>query len=188
MRLPKRSVDALLAGFVVLSSVRGQHADHAIQPPVTPIVPPPSAPPLLPPGFQPRVHYSDIPERVLIIGKLGQPLGQLVTVRGTWTAPYPSKPGLPVVLVVNQVNGNPIDSPAKFDVVEPVWERDEEVTKRAVGEEWELRGVETGGFVGFGDKVWEELGQQPASRPPRGFLTRFCYVKAKRIYSSTPTR
>ena len=68
--------------------------------------------------------------------------------------------------------------------VEPVLGKGGEITKRAVGEEWELRGVETGGFVGFSDKVWVELGQPPMQRPPRGFLTRFCYVKAKRMSGS----
>jgi hypothetical protein len=135
---------------------------------------------------EPRmVHYNDIPERVQIIGKLGQPLGQLVTVRGRWTAPFPSKPAAPVFMV-NQVNGRPLDPPAEFDDVEPVWGKDAEFTKKTVGEEWELRGVETGGFVGFSDKVWEELGQPPMQRPPRGFLTRFCYVKAKRVSGSKP--
>ena len=127
------------------------------------------------------VHYSDIPERVQIIGKLGQPLGQLVTVRGKWTWPFPSKPAELPVFMVNQVNARPLDPPAEFDDVQPVWGKDAEFAKKTVGEEWELRGVETGGFVGFSDKVWEELGQPPMQRPPRGFLTRFCYVKAKRI-------
>jgi hypothetical protein len=44
---------------------------------------------------EPRmVHCSDIPARVHIVGKLGQPLGQLVTVRARWTASDPSKPAL----------------------------------------------------------------------------------------------
>jgi hypothetical protein len=47
--------------------------------------------------------------------------------------------------------------------------------------------VETGGFVGFSDEVWEELGQPPIQRPPRGFLTRFCYVKAKHVSGSNRT-
>jgi hypothetical protein len=132
------------------------------------------------------LHYSDIPGKVQIIGKLGVPLGELVTVRGRWTAPFPSKPTF-AVFMVNEVNGRPLDPPTKFDEVEPVFGKDEEVTKRAVGEEWELRGVETGGFVGFSDKVWEELGQPSAGRPPRGFLTRFCYVKARRVSGSKPT-
>ena len=88
--------------------------------------------------------------------------------------------------MVNQVNGRLLDPPAEFDDVEPVWGKDAEFTKKTVGEEWELRGVETGGFVGFSDKVWEELGQPPMQRPPRGFLTRFCYVKAKRVSGPKP--
>jgi hypothetical protein len=83
---------------------------------------------------EPRtVHYSDIPGRVQIIGKLGQPVGQPVTVRARWTAPRPSKPALPVFMV-NQVNGRPLDPPAQFDDVEAVWGKGEEVTKRAVGD------------------------------------------------------
>ncbi len=124
---------------------------------------------------EPRmVHYSDIPGRVQLIGKLGQPLGQLVTVRASWKAPHPSKPGLSAVLVVNQLDGRPLDPPVEFHDVEAVWEKSEEVTKRIIGQEWELRGVETGGFVGFSDEVWEEVGQPPMQRPLRGFLTRFC--------------
>jgi hypothetical protein len=134
---------------------------------------------------EPRaVHYGDIPERVQIIGKLGQPLGQLVTVRGRWTATFPSKPAELPVFVVSQVNGHPLDPPAEFDNVEPAWGKDTEFAKKMAEEEWELRGVETGGFVGFSDRVWEELGQPPIQRPPRGFLVRFCYVKAKRVSGS----
>jgi hypothetical protein len=137
---------------------------------------------------EPRmVHHNDIPKRVQIFGKLGQPLGQLVSVRGRWRAPFPSKPALPVLFMVNQVNGRLLDPPAEFDNVEPVWRKDAEFAKKTIGEEWELRGVETGGFVGFSDKVWEEVGKQPSAHPPRGFLTRFCYVKAKRVSASKPT-
>jgi len=131
------------------------------------------------------LHYSDISERVEIIGKLRQPLNQLVTVRGRWTAPFPSSPASPVFMV-NQVNGGLLDQTAKFDDVEPVWDKVAAFAKKTVSEEWELRGVETGGFVGFSDKVWEELGQPPKKRLPRGFLTRFCYVKATRVSASKP--
>ena len=93
------------------------------------------------------VHYSEIPDRLQIIGKLGQPLGRLVTVRGRWTAPFPSSPASPVFMV-NQVNGRLLAAPVEFVDVEPVWEKDAELAKKTVGEEWELRGVETGGFVG----------------------------------------
>lgn len=133
------------------------------------------------------VHYSDMPGRVRIMGKLGRPLGQLVTVRGRWRAQDESKPGQPAVFVVEQVGGRLLDPPAEFTDVEVVWKEDAAFEKKTVGEEWELRGVETGGFVGFGDEVWEEVGMQAMSHPPRGFLTRFCYVKARRVSGSKPT-
>ncbi len=126
-----------------------------------------------------RVHYSDVPGRVQIIGKLGHALGELVTVRGQWTAPSPAKPALPR-FIVYQVNGCQLEPPVEFDDVEAVLGSSGEVAGRVVGEGWELRGVETGGFVGFSDRVWEEAGVPPMQRPPRGFLTRFCYVKATR--------
>ena len=65
------------------------------------------------------VHYSDIPERVQIIGRLGLPLGQLVTVRGMWTMPFPAKPASPI-LIIHYVDGRLLTPPAEFDEVEPV--------------------------------------------------------------------
>lgn len=127
------------------------------------------------------VNSSDIPDKVRILGKLGQPLGQLVTVRGKWTTPFLSKPAELPVFIVNQVNDRPLDKPVEFINVEPVGGREAEFAKKTVGEEWVLRGVETGGFEGFSDQVWAELGQPPMARPPRGFLTRFCYVNAKSV-------
>jgi hypothetical protein len=131
------------------------------------------------------VHYSDIPERVQIVGRLGLPLGQLVTVRGKWIMPFPSKPASPT-FIIDYVDGRLLNPPAEFGEVEPVEGGGGEISKRIIGEEWEIRGVETGGFVGFSDQVWAELGQPPAQRPPRGFLTRFCYLTVKRITGSTP--
>jgi hypothetical protein len=85
--------------------------------------------PVRPPYDQKRearmVLYSDIPEKVQIIGKLGRPLGELVSVRGTWReytwakpGATPPKPGLPELFVVDQVNGRRLDRPAEFDNVE----------------------------------------------------------------------
>ena len=135
-------------------------------------------------------RWSDIPKQVQIIGKLGLPLGKLLTVGGMWTAPPPEKAAWPI-FVVNRVNGSPLGQPAEFDdvgPVDPTTGENVEFTKRIVGEEWELRGVETGGFVGFSEEVLAETG--PPEQPgPHGFLsfqTRFCYVEAKRLYGSGP--
>jgi hypothetical protein len=124
------------------------------------------------------VNYRDIPERVQIVGKLGHPLGELVTVRGWWTTLL-LKPK-PPVFVVDQVNGKRIDPPAEFDRVQPVSEGSDGPV-HAVGEEWELRGVETGGFIGFGKNVYDELGEPATQKSPGGFFTRFCFVRATRV-------
>jgi hypothetical protein len=137
------------------------------------------------------VRWSDIPKRAEIIGKLGLPLGELVTVHGGWTAPPPQKAALPV-FVVDRVNGRPLDPRGEFDDMEPVDPtlRDDEFAKREVGEGWELRGVETGGFVGFSEEVMASTGLPPMQPGPHGslsFQTSFRYVKARRIPGSTLT-
>ena len=104
----------------------------------------------------------------------------------------PEKPA-PPDFVINEVNGHRLDPPVRFSAdfhgLEPAGKKDAGFTMK-VGEEWELRGVETGGFVGFSQEVWKEIreasGDQVVQMPPQGFLTRFCYVKAKRIPGSNP--
>jgi len=123
---------------------------------------------------------------VAIIGKLGQPLWKVVTIEGKWMPPRLDKPALPPTFAVTKVNGRDLNSAVEFDVVEPVSSPNEHFAKSVEGEVWELRGVETGGFEGFSNEVDEELGLPLASHPPRGFLTRFCYTKAKRISSNRP--
>jgi len=126
------------------------------------------------------ISYKDIPERVKIIGKLGRPLGELVIVRGRWVDVSREKPGLPLFFV-DQVDGKLLNPPAEFVEVQPVAGPDSVV--RGMGEAWELRGVETGGFVGFSQEVLDEVFKNaPRGTPaPSGFLTRFYYVSAKRF-------
>ena len=115
------------------------------------------------------VRYSEIPHDVAIIGKLGRPLWKLVTIEGKWMPPGLEKPSLPPTFAVTKVNGRDVKGLIEFDVIEPVNRVNERFAKSVEGEVWELRGVETGGFVGFSDEVDEDLGLQPASHPPRGF-------------------
>lgn len=125
------------------------------------------------------VKCSDIPENVQILGMLGHSLGEIVTVKGTWKT-FEEKPA-PPCFVVESVNGSPIDPARNFEKIEPISGKAGDVDKRNDGEKWELRGVETGGFSGFSDKVIKEIGQDGMDLPSRGFLTHFCYVKARRI-------
>ncbi len=128
------------------------------------------------------VDCKDIPRKVAITGKLGRPLGELVTIRGRWTAPTRSKPGGPVFRV-EEIDGKVLDAPVEFDRVSPILESKGHPTPQ-VGDAWEVRGVETGGFVGYSQQVSDELRRiyphlRPSSPLPSGFLTHFAFLKAQ---------
>jgi hypothetical protein len=138
-----------------------------------------------------EVQIDDISRgQVQIIGKMGHPLGQFVSVRGTWEPPATSKPDSSPTFVVDQVNGRRLDAPVEFTVVEPVSEsiKDAAFATRELGTLWELRAVESGGFEGFRDEVWQELGLPPSSHKPRGFITKLYYTKVKRILATGPRK
>ena len=124
------------------------------------------------------IDYRDIPEHVQILGKLRLPLGRIVSIKGVWTQASPEKPSYPVFLV-QQIDGKSIDFKAEFEKIEAVAPAFEPSLSRVVGDKWELRGVETGGFIGFSKEVLKELpGNRPVSSPaPNGFLTKFCFVQ-----------
>ena len=153
------------------------------------------------------VDYKDIPKRVKIIGKLGYPLTTIVSVRGTWVdGPVGPKPRAPF-FVVTHINGKAMNSPAEFDFVETAGiEGDKDFEERVAGEQWEIHGWETGGFVGLPTEILQlgrvrmggvvQLGEPSkllvdTSAPPfnsdvgaSGFLTKLCYFKTKKISSS----
>jgi hypothetical protein len=130
------------------------------------------------------INYQDLLERVRIIGKLGRPLGELVTVRGKWTAVEREKPTLPI-FIIYQLNGKPLNPPAEFEHIESVTNSDQGMTRTA-GEVWELHGAETGGFEGFSEDVWKEVpGYKVSAHTPGGFITRFYFARARRISGTT---
>jgi hypothetical protein len=82
--------------------------------------------------------------------------------------------------VIDQLDGKPVAPAVEFlmEDVQPVLRTPNE-PKPTVGQRWEFRGVETGGFVGFSEQVWKEVGEQPAQG--YGFMTEFCYTAAHKI-------
>ena len=60
------------------------------------------------------VQASDIPERVSIIGSLGEPLNKVFTVRGKWIDNDDSK-GPALLFHVTEIDGSPITG-SPFDV------------------------------------------------------------------------
>jgi hypothetical protein len=159
---------------------------------------------LQPPGGAPveRILASEIGTRVLVIGCLGIPLGELFTIQGEWDylnassraefkdgvldlkRPKDSSLGLNVVIV----NNRQLDRVVRFDrrwvsAVDP--EKLPEIAPRA-GEIWELRGIETGGYRGTPANVMAEVyktGGAPQAPYEFGFYTEIRYVSCRVVRS-----
>ena len=105
-----------------------------------------------------RVQASDIGKGVLILGNLGYPLGERITIRGEWSAYppppegyFPGKPDCELLLVVTSVNGERLAEPVKFPEwrVSPAIRGEDAGLRRSVGDVWEIVGAELGGYEGI---------------------------------------
>jgi hypothetical protein len=122
-----------------------------------------------------KVSVADVGTKVELIGRLGPPLGTMMTVQGRWG--YPDQSHGPtkdyaLLFTATHVNGAKLAKPAVFrvgrvtacdkqgkDVIPPY-----EQHKRLDGVSWTLRAYETGRFTRTPGEFWEELGQViPAS-------------------------
>jgi hypothetical protein len=145
-----------------------------------------------------RVRASEIGVSVEIQGRLGHPLGTLVTIRGEWSWPKgddgPREPKRIPPLVVTAVNGHSLETPVVFEASLvgplPFHEDERPPLPRALGEVWELRGFEAGGYIGIPGVVTSELYSRqtyPAGGYPWGFYTVFHYGSARVIARGQPT-
>ena len=143
-------------------------------------------------GTTQTILASDIGTRVRIIGRLGCPLGELVTIQGAWIS-LDELAGAPVKdyspsFVVASVNGKKLEKPVPFEA--PFFTRawDGEAIPQKKGHVWELRGCETGGFRGTPEEVRADAvkgrEQRPAVAHPSyayrfKFYTEFKYSSFK---------
>jgi hypothetical protein len=128
-----------------------------------------------------KVSTADIGARVTLIGRLGQPLGTMLTIEGTWGYPNQSRgptKDYPLLFTVSRVNGTRLKTPIVFhgrqvsaynkqgkSVIPP-----HEQQRRLDGAAWILRGYETGRFTVIPAGYWNEFGkgmipQSPAQEP-----------------------
>lgn len=152
------------------------------------------------------VRAHDIPQTVQIIGRLGQPLGSLLTIGGKWIRPGIQAKDRSLVFHVNLVNGREpnenIDLHSlqvrailphhqggrrskpgeswdwRFD-----WGGSEPSPMPVEGEACEMLGVETGSFDSYSGDAWREIGS-PIPQTPRcmeGFVTRFEYIAVRKL-------
>jgi hypothetical protein len=142
--------------------------------------------------------------RAKIIGYLGRPLGEVVSVRGTWYAPKADAKISSPIYRISHINGKPVAHPIDLTHyrVRPVhkvgrsgrddkerWDWKAHWGGKAAppdfkaGEVWEFAGVEACSMkVPVG--VWDERGPIVAGAPDigaDGFLATFEFIRARRL-------
>jgi hypothetical protein len=135
------------------------------------------------------VKASDLIKKVTVIGELGHPLGEVVTIRGKWRNDL-DKGGEGSCFVVTHVNGRKLDREVKFwePHVLPWKERYKgtgmDPIRPSTGEVWDLSGFESGILQGLSNSALKELGLFRDNRrlvqgPDYEFIPEFRYMKVK---------
>lgn len=124
-----------------------------------------------------EVQATDIGGKVIIIGKLGEPLGTVVTIDGQMVSePKLGKTGqATAALRVNQVNGKPLK---REPILGMVFRPSTGVPSLHVPESVHLSGYETGAFIGTPDDARDSLGSD-ASRFDWKFETTIRVIKSE---------
>jgi hypothetical protein len=122
------------------------------------------------------IPVEDIGTKVALVGRLGQPLGTLIEVKGTWhkpeiLAPYNAVKDSSLRFTVSHVNGTLLKSPVELHVaqVKAVYHGGRNgrpsVAKAVEGASWTLRAYERGRFEGSPENWYEVEGTYPAQSP-----------------------
>lgn len=152
-----------------------------------------------------RVWHSEIGHGVEIIGSLGKPLGEMMTVQGRWVDPPWVEEAVkngdqflddPADFVVDRVDGIALDRPITLSryALEYFARRlnsEPDPLDHTQTVTWELRGFETGGYRALPELAVSEYYRagthpipfkQPLSNVRGfGFYTNFVFVTARRI-------
>ena len=122
-----------------------------------------------PPKVQQKIPVAEIGKGVQLIGRLGHPLGTMVTLTGTWAYPDQSKGPTKIYdlqFTIRTVNGEPLMPPLVVDVwlmhvldknkqnAIPSHDRHAELA----GASWSIRGYETGRYTVTPDEYWKFRG------------------------------
>jgi hypothetical protein len=125
-------------------------------------------------------------DKTVVIGRLGQPLREVMSLKGIWVDPGKLVKDRSLRFQVLEVNGRELDKPVDFYLrcVEVVKERDNKIRPTAAGEKWELRAYEAWTNYGHPQKYWDELGVPPGGAAQRNKTTLIGVLKkAGGVYS-----
>lgn len=150
------------------------------------------------------VNIGDIPDKVQIVGRLGEPLGALLKVRGKWIPAGLRKDPLPL-FHFEQVDGKPLPGNVQFHrgqmtPIDPngrktdLWDwrfggGTEAAPEPVEGENWEMLGVETAVFTWYSKAAMEEASDVPVAQAPSymaGFYSVFEIIAIKKVGASEP--
>lgn len=151
------------------------------------------------------VRVQDIPTTVQLIGRLGKPLGSLLTIRGKWIKPKDNVKDNSLRFLVAFVGGKELSEKVewnhaqigailsrprgrgpkpgelwdwKFD-----WGGSNPPPAPADGDTWEILGVETGCFDWYSHEVAKEIAlwTQQSAYYSSGFNTRIEYIAIRQL-------
>ncbi len=116
------------------------------------------------------IPIDQIGREVRLIGRLGHPLGEMMTVEGSWGGPKGLEKESSLRFFVSSVDGKPLENPVEF-YVERVNARNKSGAKvtPASGDRWTMHAFETGDYFGAVPKKYtDELHkpEQAASQAP----------------------
>jgi hypothetical protein len=149
-----------------------------------------------------RVRASEIGKGVEIIGSLGFPLGEILTVQGQWSNRDASGRRLTIketwlMFLVTSVNGKRLEKPVDFRgfLVSAIADGDMEDLRPTRGDVWEMRGIEIGTYHGVPPEVIGELYPSPYEMKPAmlanfgfGLYTELRYFSRRIIQRGTGER
>lgn len=139
------------------------------------------------PEYGSIVPLADLDLKTRIAGRLGHPLGRILTIRGEWIDPVDPRKDihdLPIFRV-EMVNGKYLTDPVEFprSAIRAFSDGTEHLP--ATGEIWEMRGTEVGGYVGLPRELYIDAARDPTdklNRTPYEFRTHFFCSRVRVIY------
>lgn len=119
-----------------------------------------------------EIPVEEIGKKAVLIGRLGRPLGTMVTIQGKWALPDARVKDYSLRFTVTQVDDVKLEKPIEFNVaqIEAVDKRGESVIPdfknhpTLHGKSWTLRAYETGRFHITPPEYYKALGIAPGSQ------------------------
>lgn len=120
-----------------------------------------------------KVSVEDIGTKVILVGRLGEPIGTMMDVKGTWVIPKEIVKDNSPRFQISHVNGKEIQKAVEFHINQMTTETKDNKSALPKFDEWEkldgvtwtLRAYETGSIHITPAEYWKERGKGVPARP-----------------------